>query len=64
MGQTALSLTCSIMEKLHTGLGDCPRILLCALEQGTLGGNDELVEKTRKKAASRVARMHAARLTD
>ena len=28
MGQTALSLSCSIMEKLHTGLDECPRILL------------------------------------
>ena len=28
MGQTAQSLTCSIMEKPHTGLGECPRILL------------------------------------
>ena len=28
MGQTAQSLTCSIMEKPHTGLDECPRILL------------------------------------
>ena len=28
MGQTAHSLTCSIMEKPHTGLDDCLRILL------------------------------------
>ena len=28
MGQTAQSLTCSIMEKQHTGLDECPRILL------------------------------------
>ena len=28
MGQTAQSLTCSIMEKLHKGLDECPRILL------------------------------------
>ena len=28
MGQTAQSLTCSIMEKQHTGLDECLRILL------------------------------------
>ena len=28
MGQTTQSLTCSIMEKPHTGLGECPSILL------------------------------------
>ena len=28
VGQTAQSLTCSIMEKPHTGLDECPRILL------------------------------------
>ena len=28
MVQTAQSLTCSIMEKPHTKLGECPRILL------------------------------------
>ena len=28
MGQTAQSLTCSIMEKRQTGLDGCPRILL------------------------------------
>ena len=28
MGQTAQSLTCSIMEKPHTVLNECPRILL------------------------------------
>ena len=28
MGQTAQSLTCSIMEKPHTRLDECPRILL------------------------------------
>ena len=28
VGQTAQSLTCSIMEKPHRGLDDCPRILL------------------------------------
>ena len=28
IGQTAQSLTCSTMEKPHTGLDDCPRILL------------------------------------
>ena len=28
MGQTAQSLTCSIMEKPHTGLDECPIILL------------------------------------
>ena len=28
MGQTAPSLTCSIMEQPHTGLDECPRILL------------------------------------
>ena len=27
MGQTAQSLTCSIMEKPHTGFDECPRIL-------------------------------------
>ena len=30
MGQTAQSLTCSIMDKPHTGLDECPRsLLLC-----------------------------------
>ena len=28
VGQTAQSLTCSIVEKPHTGLDECPRILL------------------------------------
>ena len=28
MGQTAQSLTCPIMEKQHTGLDDCLRMLL------------------------------------
>ena len=30
MGQTAQSLPCSIMEKPHTGLDECPRILLAS----------------------------------
>ena len=28
LGQTAQSLSCSVMEKPHTGLDDCLRILL------------------------------------
>ena len=28
MGQTAENLTCSIVEKPHRGLDECPRILL------------------------------------
>ena len=28
VGQTARSLTCSIMEKPHTGVDECPRIIL------------------------------------
>ena len=28
MGQMAQSLTCSIMDEPHTGLDECPRILL------------------------------------
>ena len=31
IGQTEQSLTCSIMEKPHTGLDECPRILLLCL---------------------------------
>ena len=31
MGQTAQSPTCSIIEKPHTGLDECPRILLLCL---------------------------------
>ena len=33
VGQTAQSLTCSIMEKPHTGLDDCLRMLLTCLRK-------------------------------
>ena len=36
MGQTEQSLTCSIMEKPHTGLGNVRESYSRALEQGTL----------------------------
>ena len=39
MGQTAQSLTCSIMEKPHTGLGECPRILLLCFRARNSGGS-------------------------
>ena len=35
MGQTAQSLTCSIMEKPHTGLDECPKILLLCFRART-----------------------------
>ena len=34
VGQTAPSLTCSIMEKPHTGFDECPRILLSCFRAG------------------------------
>ena len=39
MGQTAQSLTCSIMEKPHTGLDECPRILLSCFRAMNSGGS-------------------------
>ena len=36
-GQTAQSLTCSIMEKPHTGLDECPRILLSCFKARNSG---------------------------
>ena len=38
MGQTEHSPTCSIMEKPHTGLDECPRILLsCFTARNSVG---------------------------
>ena len=39
MGQTAQSLTCSIMEKPHTGLDDCLRILLSCFRARNCGSH-------------------------
>ena len=38
VGQTAQSLTCSIMEKSHTGFDDCLRILLSCLRKRMSAG--------------------------
>ena len=39
MGQTAHSLTCSTMKKPHTGLDECPRILLSCYTAGNSVGH-------------------------
>ena len=38
MGQTAQSITCSIMEKPHKGLDECPRPLLSCFRARNSGG--------------------------
>ena len=40
VGQTAQSLTCSIMDKPHTGLEDCLRMLLSCFRKRMPGGNE------------------------
>ena len=50
VGQTAQSLTCSIIEKLHRGLDECPRILLSCFR----ARNSDLV---RARALSQVTAM-------
>ena len=45
MGQTAQSLTCSIMEKPHTGQDDCPRILLSCFRARTPGCRSRRMRK-------------------
>ena len=50
MGHTAQSLTCSIREKPHTGLDECPRILLScfrARNSGPVGVNWCFVKERR-----------------
>ena len=41
LGQTAQSLTCSIVEKPHTGLDDCLNMLLSCVRKNMSGGNPE-----------------------
>ena len=41
MGQTAQSITCSNMEKPHTGLDECPRILLSCNRARNSAGRSE-----------------------
>ena len=43
MGQTAQSLTCSIMEKSHTGLDDCLNMLLSCFREKMSGLNRVVV---------------------
>ena len=47
MGQTAQSLTCSIRDKLHTGLDECPRIILSCFRARNSGAlfNFQLKDK-------------------
>ena len=48
--QTAQSLTCFIMEKPHTGLGNCRRILLPCLKVRNFGEREREREREREKA--------------
>ena len=59
MGQTAQSPTCSIMEKPHIGLDDCPRILLsCVIARksasnGRLGYPEGILTAAAEHCATR-----------
>ena len=46
-GQTAQSLTCSITEKQHTGLDECPRILLSCGR----ASNSDLAQRLHERVA-------------
>ena len=46
IGQTAQSLTCSFMEKPHTELDECLRILLSCFRERNSG--EELIKQSRK----------------
>ena len=50
-GQTAQSLTCSIMEKPHTGLDHCLRMLLPSFRKRTSAG-EEKKEQTHPEKSS------------
>ena len=54
MGQTAQCLTCSIMEKPHTGLDDCLRILLSCFRARNSAGETRWSELSDSKGADRV----------
>ena len=65
MGQTGLSLTCSIMEKPHTGLDDCLKMLLSCFRKRMSGRpptvlkmNRDHVHKVQSRSTAAGANKH------